>query len=86
MLEDRAVLIKAKLAPLYQHPDAQLYRQLVDLLTFYSAFPINDHTGDPLTDDEVTAAHYEKVWRWMVAERAGLGAGAGTAGVVGVRR
>jgi hypothetical protein len=28
---------------------------------FYMSFPINDHTGDPLTDDEVTASHYEKV-------------------------
>ena len=25
------------------------------------AFPINDHTGDPSSDDDVTAAHYEKV-------------------------
>jgi len=61
LLEDRAVLVKAKMAPLYSHPDAQLYRQLVDLLTFYMAFPISDHTGEPLTDDEVIAAHYEKV-------------------------
>lgn len=24
-------------------------------------FPIDDHTGDPVSDEDVTAAHYEKV-------------------------
>ena len=40
---------------------ARLFVQLVDLFRFYMAFPIDDHTGDPVTDEEVTAAHYEKV-------------------------
>lgn len=35
--------------------------QLVDLLRFYLSFPIHDHTGDPLGEEEVTAAHYERV-------------------------
>jgi len=61
LLEDRAVLIKAKLTPLFRHPAASLYRQLVDLFTFYMAFPINDHTGEALSDEEVTQAHYDKV-------------------------
>jgi hypothetical protein len=29
------------------------------------AFPINEHTGDALTDDDVTAAHYDKVGVWL---------------------
>ena len=41
------------------HPPAHL--QLTDLLRFYLAFPIHDHTGDPLTQEDVTAAHYERV-------------------------
>ncbi|EFJ49751.1 hypothetical protein VOLCADRAFT_104194 [Volvox carteri f. nagariensis] len=41
-------------------PSNTLFRQLVDLFAYYMAFPINDHTGDPLTDDDVTTAHYEK--------------------------
>jgi len=61
MLEDRAILVKAKLAPLYRHPAASLYRQLVDLLQFYMTFPINDHTGEALSDEAVTQTHYEKV-------------------------
>ncbi|KAL6757285.1 hypothetical protein V8C86DRAFT_1695364 [Haematococcus lacustris] len=61
LLDDRAILIKIKLSPVYQRPEAALYRQLADLLQFYSGFPINDHTGDPATDDDIAAAHYEKV-------------------------
>lgn len=35
--------------------------QLVDLLRFYLSFPIDDHTGEPLSEEDVTAAHYERV-------------------------
>lgn len=40
---------------------ARLFVQLVDLFQFYMMFPIDDHTGDPVSDEHVTAAHYEKV-------------------------
>jgi len=33
----------------------------VDLLRFYLSFPIHDHTGDPLSEEDVTAAHYDRV-------------------------
>ncbi|PNW82948.1 hypothetical protein CHLRE_06g300750v5 [Chlamydomonas reinhardtii] len=46
-------------------PSNLLYRQLVDLFSYYMSFPINDHTGEPLTDDEVNAAHYEKVCQFQ---------------------
>ena len=42
-------------------PAGRLFVQLVDLLRFYMSFPIHDHTGDPLGQDEVDAAQYEKV-------------------------
>lgn len=48
---------------------ARLFVQLVDLFRFYMAFPIDDHTGDPVTDEEVTAAHYEKVQQVMPTPR-----------------
>ena len=38
LLEDKAVLIKCRMAPLFQ--EAQLFRQLVDLFQFYMTFPI----------------------------------------------
>ncbi len=40
---------------------ADLFRQLVDMLAFYMAFPIDDHTGEPLAEDDVIANQYEKV-------------------------
>ena len=40
---------------------ARLFVQLVDLFQFYMMFPIDDRTGDPVSDEDVTAAHYEKV-------------------------
>ena len=48
VLEDRAILVKSYMAPLYAHPAGRLFVQLVDLLRFYVSFPIHDHTGDPL--------------------------------------
>ncbi len=35
--------------------------QLVDLLSFYMSFPINDHTGEPLSEEDITAVQYEKL-------------------------
>ena len=39
----------------------KLFQQLVDLLSFYMAFPMDDLSGASLTDADVTASHYEKV-------------------------
>ena len=39
----------------------RLFQQLVDLFQFYMTFPINDHTGEPRSDEDVTSLHYEKV-------------------------
>eukprot|EP00798_Chlamydomonas_sp_ICE-L_P018650 gene18650-25166_t len=63
LVEDRAILIKCRLSRLYKFPGegANLFRQLIDLFQFYMAFPIDDHTGEPQTDDDVASAHYEKV-------------------------
>ncbi|KAL3158109.1 hypothetical protein ABBQ32_011710 [Trebouxia sp. C0010 RCD-2024] len=61
LLEDRAILTKCRMSGLFQHPQARLFVQLVDLFQFYMMFPIDDHTGDPVSDEDVTAAHYEKV-------------------------
>lgn len=60
-LEDRAVLVKCRLCSLYRHAAANLYRQLVDLLQFYMSFPIDNATGEELSEDDLTRAHYEKI-------------------------
>lgn len=61
VLEDKALLVKCYLAPLFKHPSGVLFARLIETLRFYLSFPINDHTGDALNDDELTALHYEKV-------------------------
>ncbi len=61
LLRDKAVLVKAKLSSLYTHPSGRLFVQLVDLLQFYDYFPINDHTGEALGEEDVTAEHYDKL-------------------------
>jgi intron-binding protein aquarius len=61
LLEDRAVLVKCRMSRLFTHPSGRLFAQLVDLLSFYAAFPIDAHTGDALGEEAVTAAHYERV-------------------------
>lgn len=35
--------------------------QLLDMLKFYLRFEINDATGDPLTDHDMTQLHYSKI-------------------------
>ncbi|CAM9771883.1 unnamed protein product [Chrysoparadoxa australica] len=41
--------------------DGRLFRQLVDMFTFYLGFEINDQTGTPLTDNEVSSAHLTRL-------------------------
>ena len=49
-----------------------LFAQLVDLFQFYLSFPIHNHTGDPLSDEDITAAHYAKVRNDFLANMATL--------------
>ena len=39
----------------------ELYRQLVDLFHFYQYFPIDDHTGQPVSDAEMVALQYSRL-------------------------
>jgi hypothetical protein len=55
------------------HPNSPRFRQLLDLASFYLDFPIDDHTGEPLKEDDVLGRHYEKVG----AAPRGLGAAKG---------
>ena len=125
LLDDRAVLIKCRMSPLFSHPDGEalrclkgdmhhsavlvpallampqlwrtsssanvqwrmdwdvstdrwyttwlqacwcgvaagrLFRQLVDLFQFYQFFPIDDHTGDPITDADQVLLPCQELW------------------------
>ena len=65
LLEDRAVLVRCKRSALYGHAEGQLFLQLTDLLQFYLAFDINDHTGEPKTDDDCMTEEYDKVTQFQ---------------------
>ena len=61
LMSDKALLVKARMVPLYTAPNGRLYAQLVDLFTFYQYFEIDDHTGAALKDEEVASAHYDRL-------------------------
>ncbi len=62
VVEDKAILVKCHLSALHKHhPEGVLFVQLVEGLRSVLSFPIDDHTGDSLNEDAVTAAHYERV-------------------------
>ena len=39
----------------------KLYVQLLEMLTFYAGFEINEQTGEALTDHEMTDIHYNRI-------------------------
>jgi hypothetical protein len=55
------LVVQARRSVLYSSPRGHLFQQLLDLLGFYCDFPLNDHTGEQLKDDDVVAGHYDKV-------------------------
>lgn len=38
-----------------------LHLQLLEMLKFYARFEINEESGDPLTDHDMTQLHYTKI-------------------------
>lgn len=68
---------------LYGSPQGALFRQLLDLLSFYCDFPMDDHTGEQLQEDDVTARHYDKVRGGVRSVIGGGCYGGGVLSVVG---
>ena len=65
LMSDKALLVKARMMPLYDAPSGRLYTQLVDLFTFYQYFEIDDHTGASLSDEDVASAHYDRLLQFQ---------------------
>lgn len=53
--------LQARRSALYCSPQGHLFQQLLDLLAFYCDFPMDDHSGEQMKEDDVTARHYDKV-------------------------
>jgi len=69
VLDDAHVLVRSRLSALSHRQDddgndggsGKLFRQLVDVLSLYATFEINEETGEARTDSEMTAIHYDEI-------------------------
>jgi len=77
VLDDSHAIVQSRLSALSsQHDDddidgcrGRLFRQLLDVLSFYATFEINDETGEARTDSEMTAIHYDQITSLQVTSR-----------------
>jgi len=71
VVADHHVVVRCKLSTYYTGSSGRtttatttlLFSQLLDSLSFYQAYEINDHTGVPLTLQDLATQHYTKVGR-----------------------
>lgn len=61
LLVEKAIHVKCKMSPLYDASKTSLFRQLVDLYAFYLEFNIDEHSGEPFSEDESLSKHYNKL-------------------------
>ncbi|ORX52031.1 P-loop containing nucleoside triphosphate hydrolase protein [Hesseltinella vesiculosa] len=63
LLNDYQFLTLCRLSPLMQRDDqdVRLLKQLIDTLSFYAKFEINDQTGQALSDLEMTEQHSQQL-------------------------
>jgi hypothetical protein len=62
VLEDRYFVQRCLAAPLLGTPEGALLRKLVDAAHFFQRFEIADQTGVALSEAEVTARHYARMY------------------------
>ncbi|XP_067030979.1 RNA helicase aquarius-like [Acropora muricata] len=62
LLDDHHLVVKCHLSQLAKREtEGRLFKQLLDMLKFYTGFEINDVTGMALTDHEMVDIHYTKM-------------------------
>eukprot|EP01103_Thecamoeba_quadrilineata_P002733 TRINITY_DN1262_c0_g2_i1.p1 TRINITY_DN1262_c0_g2~~TRINITY_DN1262_c0_g2_i1.p1 ORF type:complete len:1382 (+),score=283.84 TRINITY_DN1262_c0_g2_i1:49-4194(+) len=61
VLEDTHLVVRSRLSYLYSQPEGSLFRQLLEMLKFYQGFEINNFTGLPLTTQDMTSLHYNRI-------------------------
>lgn len=66
LLNDNHLVTKCNLSRLVRCEGGKLFTQLLDMLTFYASFEINDHTGESLKESEMIDIHYDRVIRLQV--------------------
>lgn len=62
LVDDHHLVVKCHLSGLVRREsEGRLFKQLLDMLKFYTGFEINDVTGMALTDHEMVDIHYNKM-------------------------
>lgn len=61
LLDDCQLVLRCTVSALTKREEGDLFRRLLDLVKFYARFEINDVTGDPLTDAQMSQMHYDSV-------------------------
>jgi intron-binding protein aquarius len=61
VLLDAQVAVRCKLAVLGERPEGRLFKQMLQMFNFYMRFEINDQTGMPLSQRDMTDMHYTRL-------------------------
>ncbi|KAG6449940.1 RNA helicase aquarius isoform X1 [Manduca sexta] len=61
VMDDCHLVVRCQMSALAQRPEGQLFSQLLQMLKFYARFEINDETGDPMADRDMTLLHYSRI-------------------------
>ncbi|XP_054010956.1 RNA helicase aquarius [Hylaeus anthracinus] len=61
VMDDCHLVVRCQLSNLLCRPEGGLFGQLLEMLKFYARFEINEESGDPLTDHDMTQLHYTKI-------------------------
>lgn len=61
VMDDCHLVVRCQLSNLLHRPEGELFGQLLEMLKFYARFEINEESGDPLTDHDMTQLHYTKI-------------------------
>ena len=62
LVEDSNMVVKCSLSALgTNREDGHLFRQLLERIKFYMNFEVDDHTGHPINQHEMSLIHYNKM-------------------------
>ncbi|CAG0881256.1 unnamed protein product [Darwinula stevensoni] len=61
VLDDSHLLVKCKRSAFLKRQEGKLFTQLLEMLSFYMRFEINEETGDPLDEQDVMKNHYDQI-------------------------
>ncbi|CAL8086533.1 unnamed protein product [Calicophoron daubneyi] len=61
ILDDRHLVVRCQNSALLKRSEGKLFSELVDMLSFYAHFQIDETTGDPLDENEMDKRHCERL-------------------------